>query len=87
MATATNKKRASRDPSQTTAAAPMEFRVYEDNGGRYHWTILSAAGATLARSDAFATHGEAEDAAAGVRDGAAAADFERGSSERPLAAV
>jgi uncharacterized protein YegP (UPF0339 family) len=35
---------------------PMEFVIFEDNGGHYHWTIVAADGATLARSGGFASY-------------------------------
>jgi uncharacterized protein YegP (UPF0339 family) len=57
--------------------ASLAFVIYEDNGGDYHWTIVAADGATLARSGDFASHAEAEKAARQVRDGAASARFEQ----------
>ena len=87
MATATKKKPASAVRRDAPAATSMEFRVYEDNGGRYHWAILSGAGATLAKSEPFATHGDAEHAAADVRAGAARAQLDHSNAEQPLAVV
>jgi uncharacterized protein YegP (UPF0339 family) len=89
MATATKKSRATgqlarraRDVSQP---ASMEFVVFQDNGGAYHWTIVAGDGATLARSGSFASYDHAEQAAHRVRDGAAAARFDALASEaRPL---
>jgi len=63
----------------------MEFLIFEDNGGDYHWTIVAADGATLARSGDFASYQDAERAAQHVRDGAASAPFEhRAASARPV---
>jgi uncharacterized protein YegP (UPF0339 family) len=56
----------------------MEFLIFEDNGGDYHWTIVAGDGSTLARSGSFASYDDAEKAAKHARDGAALALFERG---------
>src|SRR5579871_3710070 len=81
MATATKK---SRDNGRLPRRAPevrvpesMEFLIFEDNGGAYHWTIVARDGATLARSAGFASYEHAERAAQHVRDGAASARLER----------
>jgi uncharacterized protein YegP (UPF0339 family) len=55
--------------------APMTFSVYEDNGGRYHWTIV-ADGETLVRSASFGSHAEAKQAAGVVHRGASGATFD-----------
>ncbi len=70
MATATKKARPTRKPT------PIEFRVFEDNGGGYQWTIVTARGEELAESVSFATQALAEKAAGRIRDGAATARFE-----------
>jgi len=81
MATATKKSRAAtqlaRRAREVRPAAPMEFRVVEDNGGDYHWTIVADDGATLARSGDFASYDAAETAAEHVRDGAGSSRFAR----------
>jgi uncharacterized protein YegP (UPF0339 family) len=86
MATATKKSRAAgrlpRHAANVRAPASMkfpsmEFVIFEDNGGDYHWTIVAADGSTLARSGSFASCDDAEKAASHVRDGAASARFER----------
>ena len=83
MATATKKPRAPRPrraaprPLARRAAVSMEFLVFEDNGGSYHWRILAGDGATLGQSGDFASYGDAEQAAQQIRDGAASARFER----------
>jgi uncharacterized protein YegP (UPF0339 family) len=51
----------------------MEFRVYEDNSGDYHWRILDGSGESLAQSGSFASYDDAEHAARNVRDGAGSA--------------
>ena len=81
MATATKKSRTAgrlpRRAREVRVPESMEFLVVEDNGGDYHWTIVAADGATLARSERFASYGDAERAAQHVHDGAASARFER----------
>jgi uncharacterized protein YegP (UPF0339 family) len=81
MATATKKARAARQfprrAPDMRPLEPMEFLIYEDNGGGYHWTIVDCDGVTLARSRGFATYDDAEAAAQHVRDGAASALHER----------
>jgi uncharacterized protein YegP (UPF0339 family) len=81
MATATKQSRAAkqlarraRDPRVPVA---MEFLIYEDNSGSYHWRIVASDGATLAGSGGFASYDDATRAAQHVRDGAASARFER----------
>ncbi len=86
MATATKKSRAAgrltRRAREVRAPASMkfpsmEFVIFEDNGGDYHWTIVARDDASLARSGAFASYEDAERAAQHVRDGVASALFER----------
>ena len=80
MATAIQKSRASgrlpRRAPEVRVPESMEFLIFEDNGGDYHWTIVAGDGATLARSGSFASYGDAERAAQRVREGAASALFE-----------
>jgi uncharacterized protein YegP (UPF0339 family) len=81
MATAIKKSRpagrlARRTP-EVRVQESMEFLIFEDNGGDYHWTIVAGDGATLARSGSFASCHEAEQGAQHVRDGAASAQLER----------
>lgn len=65
---------------RTAASAPskpaMQFLVFEDNAGGYHWTIVSDSGKTLAQSTSFATHEQAKQAARTVHDGAGSASLE-----------
>jgi uncharacterized protein YegP (UPF0339 family) len=63
----------------------MSFRVFQDNGGGYRWTIVAGSGETLARSRSggFASHEDAKHAALIVHAGAAAASFEHFASDTP----
>ncbi len=76
MATAGNK---AHGPGRT-----MEFLVYEDNGGRYRWTIASASGEPLAQSPSFASYEDARRAADSVRGGAGSARLERFEASGPV---
>ena len=58
----------------------MRFRIVEDNGGDYHWTLLDRGGASLARSGSFASYERTEDAARVVLAGAGSARFRSPSS-------
>ncbi len=64
-------------PSSSSEPASMTFLVFEDNSGSYHWTILAADGATLARSEGFASCDDAEQAARRVHKAATSARFQR----------
>jgi uncharacterized protein YegP (UPF0339 family) len=79
MATASKKSRASkqlaRPPARVHALAPMEFLIFEDNGGSYHWNILADDGSTLGQSGDFPSYDAAEQAAQQICDGAASARF------------
>ena len=54
----------------------MKFRIFEDNGGDYCWTLLAAGGERLAQSMRFASYQEAARAACIARAGAASAPIE-----------
>jgi uncharacterized protein YegP (UPF0339 family) len=81
MGTAPKKSRAARQLARSArdvrVRESMEFFIFEDNGGAYHWRIVDADGATLAESGTFASYDRAEQAAQRVRDGAASARFIR----------
>jgi uncharacterized protein YegP (UPF0339 family) len=81
MATATKKSRAAgrstRRAREVRASLSMEFLIFEDNGGHYHWAIVTGDDSTLARSEGFASYDDAEKAASDVRDGAGSAVLER----------
>jgi uncharacterized protein YegP (UPF0339 family) len=82
MATATKKVRAS------SGSASLEFLVYRDNGGDFHWELADERGESLAQCGGFASYDDAERAAKRVRDGAGSARFEpRSADDRTLAAV
>ena len=89
MATATQEFRASRQvsPHATGMAEPaaITFRVFEDNGGSDHWTLLGPDGDGLAQPVPYATGGKATRAAVAVRDGASSARFDaRAAVDRPV---
>jgi uncharacterized protein YegP (UPF0339 family) len=59
----------------------MEFLIYEDNGGAYHWTIVAGDGTTLAWSGSCASYDDAAQAAQRIRQGAGWAS---GVGQRPV---
>jgi uncharacterized protein YegP (UPF0339 family) len=77
MATATTKARASTNGSDGAVVASesvsMEFLIFEDNGGDYHWALMDRDGNSLARSASFSSYQHAEDAARVVLAGAGSA--------------
>lgn len=88
MVTATKKARSAgrrpRGAREVRVPESIQFLIFEDNGGDYHWTIVAADGATLARSKDFASYADAERAAQHIRDGAASAPFEHRSASARL---
>jgi uncharacterized protein YegP (UPF0339 family) len=97
MATATRKPHAGRQVAAKQVASvavglsesgSMEFLVFRDNGGDYHWAIVTGDGEPLAQSGNFASHKDAERAARYVYEGAGVARFDAvAAEERPLVAV
>jgi uncharacterized protein YegP (UPF0339 family) len=85
MGTAPKKSRATgrlaRRARRVRVPESMEFVIFEDNGGAFHWKILAGDGAILAQSECFASYDDAEQAAQRVRDGAASARFNRRAGE------
>jgi uncharacterized protein YegP (UPF0339 family) len=85
MATTKNKARASHEVARGTGAsskpASMEFLIFEDNGGDYHWRIIAGNGGTLAQSVSFSSYEDAEQAARRVRIGVGSATFAPRASE------
>jgi uncharacterized protein YegP (UPF0339 family) len=85
MGTAPKKSRAARQlarrAADATVPAPMEFLIFEDNGGAYHWSLRAGDGAILAQSRGFASYDDAEHAAQRVRGGAVSARFESRAGE------
>jgi uncharacterized protein YegP (UPF0339 family) len=55
----------------------MEFLIVEDNGGKYHWTLLDREGESLARSPRLVSYEQAENAASVVLAGAGSARLVR----------
>jgi uncharacterized protein YegP (UPF0339 family) len=80
MATASKKSRAphrtSRNGGRLTNSALVEFVVFEDNSGSFHWTIVTDSGEQLAQSPRFGSYEDAQAAARRIRDGAGSARFE-----------
>jgi uncharacterized protein YegP (UPF0339 family) len=81
MATAAQKGRtptgASRGAERASDTASMEFLIVEDNGGKYHWTLLDREGNSLARSPRLVSYEQAENAARVVLAGAGSARLDR----------
>jgi len=89
MATATKKTRAAgqvaRGAGGVSGPALMEFLIFEDNGGGYHWTIVGVGSESLVESGSFAYYDEAEHAARVVREGAGSARCGgRAARDRPV---
>jgi len=88
MATATQNGRPVRRGTRRTSVAPrpaaLEFLIFEDNVGRYHWTIVDGAGENLGQSGGFVSHDDAERAARVVRDNAGEARLERRLPDPPV---
>jgi uncharacterized protein YegP (UPF0339 family) len=80
MGTAPKKSRAARQLARgaTSANVPtsMEFLIFEDNGGSYHWRLRAGDGAILGQSGDFVSYDDAEQAAQQVREGAVSARLE-----------
>jgi uncharacterized protein YegP (UPF0339 family) len=74
-----------RPASDVRVPESMEFLIFEDNGGAYHWRIVVGDGATLAQSESLASCDAAEQAARRLQHGAASARFHR--RDRELGAV
>ena len=75
MGTAPTKSRPTRRLARPThdvrVPESMEFLISEDDSGAYHSRIVACDDATLTQSGCFASYDRAEQAAQGVRDGAA----------------
>jgi uncharacterized protein YegP (UPF0339 family) len=70
-------------PSSVPEPASMMFLIAEDNGGRYHWTIIAEGGETLVRSAGFDSYQQAKRAAGIVHRGASRASFPHRSENAP----
>jgi uncharacterized protein YegP (UPF0339 family) len=76
MATATKKARAAAPVTvREVSESSLEFLVYRDNGGGYHWEIVQDSGESLIHSVSFGSHEDAERAARYVYDRAGVARF------------
>jgi uncharacterized protein YegP (UPF0339 family) len=75
MATATKKVRASTVAARDRSDSPLEFLVYRDNSGGYHWEIVEQSGESLIHSVSFGSHEDARRAAQYVYDRAGVARF------------
>jgi uncharacterized protein YegP (UPF0339 family) len=76
MATATKQGRAEGPgPRPDAPESSLEFLVYEDNGGSYHWEIVQGGGESLAQSASFDSHEDAQRAARHVYERAGRARF------------
>ena len=77
MGTAPKKSRAARQLARRAAdanvPASMEFVIFADNGGSYHWRLRADDGPIPGDSGGFASYDDAEHAAQQVCGGAASA--------------
>jgi hypothetical protein len=84
MATAPKQARTNRRPSRGVLVAsdsvPMQFLIFEDNGGDHYWTLEDRDGNSLARSPSFTSYQDTANAARVVFDGAGAAGLEGAST-------
>jgi hypothetical protein len=64
-----------RDARVASESVSLEFLVFEDNGGGYHWAIVGGGGESLAQSGSFGSYEEAAHAGRDARDGAEWARF------------
>lgn len=86
MATATKKVHAARPVARSrrdgSESESLEFLVYRDNGGDYHWEIVGKGAERLAQSPSFASQADAERVARCVQDGAGSARFKARTGEK-----
>jgi uncharacterized protein YegP (UPF0339 family) len=79
MATATKKARAADPADRAARKAPvahdLEFLIYRDIGGRYHWEIEDGTGDDLVQSGGFSSQDDAIQAARSIYEGADSARF------------
>jgi hypothetical protein len=87
MATTTKTLPVVRDARVGSESGSLEFLVFEDDGGGYHWAIVGGGGESLAQSGGFGSYEEAAHAGCDARDGAEWARFEcRAAEDRAVAA-
>jgi uncharacterized protein YegP (UPF0339 family) len=81
MGTAPKKSRAggrlARPERDVRVPESMEFLIFEDSGGAYHWRIVAGDGAIRTESGSFASNDRLEQAARRVGDAAASARLKR----------
>jgi uncharacterized protein YegP (UPF0339 family) len=78
MATAPRKARAdSQVATRDASESSLEFLVYSDNGGSYHWELVQDSGESLIHSVSFGSREDAERAARYVYDRAGLARIGR----------
>ena len=65
----------------------LEFLVFEDDGGGYHWAIVGGSGESLAHSGSFGSYEDASHAGRYARDGAEWARFQGRAAEDRAANV
>jgi uncharacterized protein YegP (UPF0339 family) len=88
MATATKKARvASSVSARDVSESSLEFLIYRDNAGSYHWEIVEGS-ESLVHSVSFSSHEDAERAARHVYERAGLAHFgpSAADGDRPTAA-
>ena len=79
MGTAPKESRVAQLACRTADAnvpASMQFLIFEENGGAFHWAIVAAGGDHRVQSATFVSHEEAKQAARVVRSGSVSAPFE-----------
>jgi hypothetical protein len=90
MRTAPRRSRAAQLASRAADAnvpASMEFLMFEENGGAFHWAIVAASGDHFVPPATFASYEEAKQAARVVRSGAVPAPFETARLTPPLSVL
>jgi uncharacterized protein YegP (UPF0339 family) len=75
MATATKKAGAAKPATRDVRDPSLEFLIYRDTGGDYHWEVVDDGGESLVHSGGFASHDDATRAARYVYEGAHSARF------------
>jgi uncharacterized protein YegP (UPF0339 family) len=68
---------------RSVSGSATEFLVLEDDGGRFHWAIVDAAGESVGQSGSFASRDDAESAARVARDTAGMARLEGRAPDDP----
>ncbi len=74
-------RQVARDSRGVCEWASLEFLVFQDEEGGYHWVIVGGSGESLAQSGSFESYDQAARAGRYARDGAESARFERRAAE------